>query len=90
MDRLDTVRSLASAGNLEEALAMLDSMIGEMPLSDVLLFERGKLRWRAGDRPGATSDYASAVRLNPDSPAARALEQARDVADFFNPDLYNP
>ena len=36
------------------------------------------------------SDYSKATGLNPDSPAAMALEQARDIAGFFNPDLYNP
>ncbi|WP_304967895.1 hypothetical protein [Duncaniella muris] len=54
------------------------------------VMDYGKLRWRMGDRSGAMGDYAKAVELNPDSPAVMALEQARDIADFFNPDLYNP
>ena len=33
---------------------------------------------------------ACASELDPSSPAAKALEQARDIAGFFNPDLYNP
>lgn len=86
----ENYRILISKGKLEEALEVLDGLIAVSPDDDKLLFERGKIRWRLGDRAGATGDYAKAVMINPDSPAARALEQARDIADFFNPDLYNP
>lgn len=86
----ENYRILISEGKLEEALEVLDGLIAVSPDDDKLLFERGKIRWRLGDRAGATGDYAKAVMINPDSPAARALEQARDIADFFNPDLYNP
>ena len=54
------------------------------------LFLRGKIHWRLGNRSRATSDYAAAAAADPDSPAAEALEQARAVEDFFNPDLLNP
>ncbi|MBD5314015.1 MAG: tetratricopeptide repeat protein [Bacteroides sp.] len=81
---------LISEGKIEAALSVLDDLIKLSPDDDRLLFERGKLRWRIGDRAGATGDYAKASMINPESPAAKALEQARDIADFFNPDLYNP
>ncbi|MDE6089325.1 MAG: tetratricopeptide repeat protein [Duncaniella sp.] len=83
-------RILISEGKIEAALSVLDDLIKLSPDDDRLLFERGKLRWRIGDRAGATGDYAKASMINPESPAAKALEQARDIADFFNPDLYNP
>lgn len=83
-------RILISEGKIEAALSVLDNLIKLSPDDDRLLFERGKLRWRIGDRAGATGDYAKASMINPESPAAKALEQARDIADFFNPDLYNP
>ena len=81
---------LISEGKIEAALSVLDNLVKLSPDDDRLLFERGKLRWRIGDRAGATGDYAKASMINPESPAAKALEQARDIADFFNPDLYNP
>ena len=81
---------LISEGKIEAALSVLDNLVKLTPDDDRLLFERGKLRWRIGDRAGATGDYAKASMINPESPAAKALEQARDIADFFNPDLYNP
>lgn len=51
---------------------------------------RGKLYWKLGNRAAATSSYAAAAELDPDSPAAAALEQARTIEAFFNPDLLNP
>lgn len=90
MDNLQTIDALVADGRLEEAVASLSAMIEARDDDEALYFMRGKLRWRLGDRSGATSDYAVAASLNPLSPAVRALEHARDVADFFNPDLYNP
>ena len=43
-----------------------------------------------GDRIAAMNDYAAAAAVNPDSPATAALQNARDVNDFFNPDIFNP
>lgn len=83
-------KQLISDNRFEEALQVLDTLLAASPEDDSLLFARGKLRWRLGDRQGATGDYAKAVIINPQSPASKALEHARDIADFFNPDLYNP
>ena len=90
MAKYQNYRTLIGENRFEDALIILDAMISEKPDDDTLLFDRGKLRWRMGDRSGATGDYAKAVAINPESPAAMALEQARDIADFFAPDLYNP
>ncbi|MBO5456224.1 MAG: hypothetical protein J6A20_06875 [Muribaculaceae bacterium] len=90
MDQNSKVNELISKNQLHEALEFLNRMIEESPASDKLYFERGKLLWRLGDRGAAMGDYAKAKSINPDSPAVRALELAYDVANFFNPDLYNP
>lgn len=90
MDKDQKYKTLISSGHYAEAMTVLDSLLEMDPADDGVLFDRGKLRWRMGDRSGAMGDYARAVEVNPDSPAAMALEQARDIADFFNPDLYNP
>lgn len=84
------VEELIGANKLHEAMQLLDKMIIEEPDADDLYFKRGKLLWRLGNRAAAMNDYAKAKSLNPNSPAARALELAYDVANFFNPDLYNP
>lgn len=92
MQNFQNIDSLVAAGNLDEAVERLTAMLGMVDVADAdeIYFRRGKLYWRLGDRAAATSDYSKAVAINPSSPAAKALEQARDVADFFNPDLYNP
>ncbi len=83
-------QQLISENLYAEALEELEKLLIESPNDDKLLFDRGKLRWRLGNRSGATSDYAKAALKNPNGPAIKALENARDIADFFNPDLYNP
>lgn len=90
MDKHQNYKDLISDGQYDEAMTVLNCMIGEDPTDDRAFFDRGKLKWRLGDRAGAMGDYSKATELNPDSPAAMALEQARDIAGFFNPDLYNP
>lgn len=90
MSKLEIIRTLVGEGRLTDAIIALDQMILDSPDDDKLFFERGKLHWRTGDRAKAMGDYAKAKSINPDSPASRALELAYDVANFFNPDLYNP
>ncbi len=51
---------------------------------------RGKLYWRLGERRKAMNDYARAVEINPQSPAAKALDNANAIQSFFNPDIFNP
>lgn len=77
-------------GDNAAAMKALDTYIDNNPGDDEAYFLRGKLRWRTGDRSGATSDYAHAAAINPASGAVRALEMARDIESFFNPDLLNP
>lgn len=75
---------------LSEALALCDSLLSRDPDNADVLFERGKIHWRIGNRAAATCDYAASAGLNPGGPASRALEHARDVESFFNPDIFNP
>lgn len=74
----------------ENALVQLTQIIDNDPADAEALYVRGKLFWKLGRRSQATSDYAAAAELDPDGPAAMALEQARDIENFFNPDLLNP
>lgn len=87
---MDKIDKLVSENNIQGALTLINQMIDGNPESDELYFRRGKLYWRMGDRSAAMGDYAKAQSINPDSPASKALEMAYDVANFSNPDLYNP
>ncbi|MDE6495771.1 MAG: hypothetical protein K2L30_05985 [Duncaniella sp.] len=90
MSEKQNIEELISQNRLDEALVELDRMLLSQPADAGLLFMRGKLKWRLGDRSGATGDYAAAARIDPSSPAVAALEHARDIENFYNHDLYNP
>lgn len=87
---IEDIKILVRNGEIASAMRELDTYIKDNLSDDEAYFLRGKLRWRSGDRAGATSDYAHAADLNPDSGAVHALEMARDIESFFNPDLLNP
>lgn len=85
----DRLFASSDAGKL---LASIDELVGsEDGFGDpVSFYLRGRLRWKLGQRGGAISDYERSVALDPESPAAEALAQAREVMSFYFRDLYNP
>ena len=89
-DDLIRAQAMLDADKPKEAVKILNRLIDTGDPDAEALFTRGKALWRMGIRDAATNDYAAAAELDPDGPAARALENARDIADFFNPDIYNP
>lgn len=53
-------------------------------------FERGRMLWKQGNRGEAMTEYNTALSLDPDSPAAVALEMAQGIMDFYDKQRYNP
>lgn len=90
MPSLPNMQRLIDENRLSEAVDALNSFISENPQSDEAYFLRGRAFWRLQNHGKAVSDYERAVAINPDSPARHALDIARDVFDFYNPDLLNP
>lgn len=90
MQTLQFISSQISQNKLSEALHLLDEYVSEHPDCADAYFMRGKLHWKFGNRAAATNDYAVAADLAPGSAAEAALEQARSIEAFFNPDLLNP
>lgn len=74
----------------EDAVKALDTHIMANPDDDEAYLQRGLRHWALGHRAKAINDYLKAVSINPESKAARALESARAILDFYNKDLYNP
>lgn len=89
---MQKIEELISQNRLDEAIEELTKLTadGSCEVDDELLFTFGKLLWRAGRRSEAMEAYAKACEINPDSPAGVALQQAREIFQFFNPDLLNP
>lgn len=87
------IEKLIIAGETElaekEGLLMLDTATSDRDKADAL-FLLGRLAWKRGDKAVAISRYNEAVALDADSEAAIALEQALNIMDFVNKDLYNP
>ena len=69
---------------------MLQERIIANASDDEAYFLLGNIHWKHGRQGEAMSCFLKAVAINPDSPAKVALEHAREVSDFFNPDIYNP
>ena len=90
MSVFQKIEELINENRLNDALLLLNNEIPQSQNNDKLYFTRGKLHWRLGNKSQAITDYEHAVDINPDSPARIALDNARDVIAFFNPDLYNP
>ena len=75
---------------MEQELVLLDEAIARKPSGDLYL-ERGRLLWRLQRYGAAIADYEKAVALDgPGSPAAAALQLAREVMAFYHRDMYNP
>lgn len=90
MKEHDDIRRLVADGHYDEALSRLDKAIEQDANDAALWYERGRIYWCLGKKANAISDYEEAVYLDPASPAHHALEFARGVMDFYNPDLLNP
>ena len=87
---LQDIQTILADNKIDEAINELNDIIANNPDDDEALFLRGKAYWRLGNRSRALTDYATAASINPDSSATFALEQAREIEAFFNPDLLNP
>lgn len=90
MSVFQKIEELINENRLEEAILLLNNDIERNKNNDKLYFTRGKIHWRLGNKSQAITDYEHAVAINPQSQARIALENARDVISFFNPNLYNP
>lgn len=93
MNSLPNIQQLIEQNRLEEALQSLTSVIDagvEQDRAEELLVARGKVHWRMQNYSGAVCDFEKALSINPDSEAGPALELARNIFDYYNPDLLNP
>ncbi len=93
MKLIDEIRKLIQNNEFSEALRKMNSAleVDMQPKEEAgILFERGKLFWKIGNRQAAMCDYLKAAELDENSPANQALEHAREIESFFNPDLLNP
>lgn len=87
MPQYEEIEKAIADGDLPRAEQALE----DLPADDATAqYLRGRLSWRKGLKAQAISAYARAAALDPHGPAPVALEQAKNIMDFFHHDLYNP
>ncbi|MBO5747670.1 MAG: hypothetical protein II308_09515 [Muribaculaceae bacterium] len=91
MKKLEEIRDMLSKGcRPVDAIAELDLLVAAEPDNEPAILERGMLHWGCGNRALAINDFHAAIALNPESLARQALQNANDILDYYNKDLYNP
>ena len=86
----ERIKALLDAHKADEAIALLDAFRAEGGVLDDTLFYLLGNAWRKkGNWKMAMDNYLEAVALNPESPAAQALDIANEILDFYNKDMYN-
>ena len=83
----DRISALLARDRADEAIALMESYDG--PMDDTLYYLLGNAWRKKGNWQMAMNNYLEAIRLNPESPAAQALEIANEILDFYNKDMYN-
>jgi tetratricopeptide (TPR) repeat protein len=83
----ERISALLASDRADEAIGLMERYEG--PMDDVLYYLLGNAWRKKGNWQMAMNNYVEAVRLNPDSPAAQALEIANEILDFYNKDMYN-
>ena len=84
------IRQLLQDDRPDEAIALIDRFRADGGTMDAGLFYLLGNAWRKkGNWQLAIDNYLEAVHIDPESPAARALEIANDIMAFYNKDMYN-
>ncbi len=87
----DKVAALLQEHKVDEAISIIEAFKADGGrMDDVLYYLLGNAWRKKGNWQMAINNYNEAIRLNPDSPAAGALEIANEILGFYNKDLYNP
>ena len=86
----DRIRAFLEENRADDVIDLVGSYRREGGAMDDELFYLLGNAWRKkGNWQMAMNNYLEAVHLNPESPAARALEIANEILDFYNKDMYN-
>lgn len=87
---LDIIKEQISSGEVEQAIAGIDSMLlTECPKRDVAFYLRGNAYRKLGNWQEALNSYQQAIDLNPESPAQQARQAVMDILNFYHKDMYN-
>lgn len=86
----ERITALLQEDKADEAIAALEAFRSAGGVMDDSLFYLLGNAWRKkGNWQMAMNNYLEAIHLNPESPAAQALEIAEEILSFYNKDMYN-
>ena len=86
----ERIRNLLSTERADEAIAELEAFRNAGgSMDDELFYLLGNAWRKKGNWQMAMNNYLEATALNPESPAAQALDIANEILDFYNKDMYN-
>ena len=86
----ERITALLQEDKADEVIAALEAFRSAGGVMDDSLFYLLGNAWRKkGNWQMAMNNYLEAIHLNPESPAAQALEIAEEILSFYNKDMYN-
>lgn len=86
----ERIRQLLDESRADEAIAALEEYrAGGGVMDDTLFYLLGNAWRKKGSWQMAINNYLEAIHINPESPAAEALEIASEILAFYNKDMYN-
>ena len=86
----DRIRAFLEGNRADDVIDLVESYRMEGGAMDDEIFYLLGNAWRKkGNWQMAMNNYLEAVHLNPESPAANALEIANEILAFYNKDMYN-
>ena len=86
----ELIRNLLATEKADEAIAELERFrTAGGTMDDELFYLLGNAWRKKGNWQMAMNNYLEAVALNPESPAQQALDNANEILDFYNKDMYN-
>ena len=86
----ERIKALLEASDADGAIALLEQYrAGGGKMDDTLFYLLGNAWRKKGNWQMAMNNYLEATALNPESPAAQALDIANEILDFYNKDMYN-
>lgn len=84
------IEKLVAAGHLDDALTQLETLLAAEPDNSQAWFLLGGIYRRHELWGDAINAYNRAKLIDPEGPAAAAVESIYDILHFVNVDLMNP
>ena len=95
-DTLQKIKEMLGRSESRDVIAHCDYIIENMETENnkmiisQVFYLRGNAYRQLGDWGKAMSSYLEAAERDPESPAKQAYQQALQILEFYNHDLYNP